>query len=292
MRMRSVSVLLCSTLLAPFASAQGGTNNNSYQWELNASYGVEDADTTATFKTTELMLEATFNFKPVELKDQPWLEADFLERVMQVGVVVDQYTQEVGNAEPDGLLYGARFRYADKESPVAAEIRYAVGNIDGDGFDVDLSALSALVGYWVEDGFLVGLDLSLETMSPSGGSDMDQTKYGLFAKNVRKLDGGRAVNLEGSIRIANFDDGSTDDSNTEIQIGGDYFFTPQYSAGAELGYFFGDARSEEGTSFVIRGEAFFTQNIAVGASYGWFWADDSQFGADADLFSINVRGRF
>lgn len=87
------------------------------------------------------------------------------------------------------------------------------------------------------------------------------------------------------------DVGSSSDTNFEIQVAGDYYFEPRYSAGALLGLSFGDSSSDEGVTLGIRGSAWLSPSAAVDAGYSRFSASDAA-GSDQDEFTIALKVRF
>lgn len=273
--------------------AQAATAQNSYRAEVVAGYTMNEDDDSPETKLSMLVLGGTFNFQPVSLEGHPWEEAAFLERSMQASAELLYVELESGPLEADGLLYGLGFRYAEKETPVAAEARFSTGTIDVDGssFDFDVTMIDASVGYWAMPDAIVGVDYGFEEFDPNMGTGSETTRFGVFGKMVHKLDKEKAINAEARLGIANVDDGTTDEDNFEVALGGDYYFTPQYSAGAHVDFSFGDAVSEEGTTLGVRGNAWFTPQIGARVEVSQFWASDSQ-GFDETEFGVFLAVRF
>jgi hypothetical protein len=278
-------------MLAQNTSAQNGSAQESYQTEVTGGYTWLESDTNPDIELTEAVIEGTYNFQPVSLKGHPWNEAAFLEHSMQAMVRLSYFDFEVGSASSDGLLYGGGYRYAAKDSPVAADVRFQTGTLDGSGIDVDVTFLDASVGYWVKPNAIVGLAFALDELDPDGTFKIEETTVAAFGKIVHKLDDQRAVNAEARLGWTSVDTGTTDDDNFVLTLEGDYYFTPQYSAGAMLDVSVGDAESDEGTTLGVRGSAWFTPQVGVQVEYSRFWANDSQ-GADEDAVGLFLSVRF
>jgi hypothetical protein len=291
-----MSTRITAAVVAAFAAspvaAQEGAKPPSYQFELVGAWSMSEADTSPDTEINQYLLVGTYHLKPVELADHPWNEAAFLEHSTSVSAFVDYADFEVGSFSADGLLYGVGFRYAEKQTPIAAELRFQLGSLDGDsGVDIDLNELNARIGYWVKPNALVGVDVGLEEVEAEPLLDVEVLRFGAFGKIVHDLGEGRAVNAEARFGVASVDDTFSDEENFEIGFAGDFYFTPQYSAGALVGLSFGDAVSEEGTTLGLRGSAWFSPRVALGAEVSTFLADDDA-GADEDTLTVFLNLRF
>jgi len=264
--------------------------NNRYQTEVSLGYLWTETDSTPTITQTEIPLRGTYHFEPVSLKGHPWNEADFLEHSMSASLELRWYDFDVSGSGADGLLYGGGFRYAEKEKPIAAEFNFRTGSIDGSGIDIDVTSLDLSVGYWVKDNAIAGFAYQRDELDAGGGFNYEKQTFSGFGKLVHKLDDEQSVNGEARIGWASVDTGTTD-TNMEISLAGDFYFTPQYSAGAMLDFSFGDAVSDEGTTLGLRGSAWFNQQVGARVEYSRFLASDSA-GVDDDSFAIYVAVRF
>lgn len=279
-------------VVAVWMLAQGASAQESYQFEVTGGYTWFESDTNPDVEFNEALVEGTYNFKPVMLKDHPWNEAAFLEHSMQAMLNLSYSEFEVGSADADGLVYGAGFRYAEEDSPIAAEVRYRTGTLDGDfGIDVDVTSLEASAGYWLQPNAIVGLVFTLDQLDPDGSFKLEQTGIAAFGKIVHKLDTERAVNGEARVGWVSVDTGTDDDDNFEITLLGDYYFTPQYSVGALVDVSVGSADTEEGTTLGARASAWFTPQVGFRVQYSKFWASDSN-GDDEDTLGLFLSVRF
>ena len=279
-------------MLAQDALAQNASALESYQTEITGGYTWLKIDTSPDIELSEALIEGTYNFQPVSLKGHPWNEAAFLEHTMQAMVALRYTDFEISTFDADGLLYGGGFRYADKDTPVAADVRFRTGTLDGDlGFDVDVTFIDASVGYWVMPNAIAGLSFTFDELDPDGTFRIKETSIGAFGKIVHKIDDERAVNAEARLGWTSVDAGTDDDDNFELTLAGDYYFTPQYSAGVLLDVSVGSAESIEGTTLGVRGSAWFSPQVGVRVEYSRFWASDSQ-GADADAVGVFLSVRF
>lgn len=283
------SILL--TGVARSASAQEGPPQ-SYRVELSGSWMLTATDSNPDIDITEFTLGGMYFLEPVSLADHPWNEAAFLERAKAVMAGVQWTRFEVGPFSADGPSLGAGFLYADKAQPIAAQLFVRYGTLDGDmGIDVDRTSFGGRAGYWLGRGALAGFEIERDQTDVSGLLDITQTRYGAFGKMVHDLGGGRAINVEARVGLVSVDAGAATDTNFEIGLEGDYYFTPRFSAGAVLNLSVGDAASREGTTLGVRGSAWLSPRIAVGLEWSSFHASDSQ-GADIDTAGAFLSVRF
>lgn len=277
----AVSVIAAATAVAQDAPGQ----RQNYQIELTGGFTTLDTDGGGP-EINQLIAEGTYHLAPVALQNHPWNEAAFLEHSMFVTAGLRFVELEIGPADADGIVFGAGFRYADKKTPVAAEINFRTGTLDGDFGDIDTTNVDLSAGYWLMSNAIVGIDYAMEELDPDGAGSFEETRIGVFGKIVHDLGDKRAVNLEAHIGQATIDAG-TEEDNLEFRVEGDFYFTPLYSAGLLLQFSSGDAVSDEGTTIGVRGSAWITPNVGIRAELTTFSASDSA-GNDQDEIGIFV----
>lgn len=286
------TALLAVATLGQDATAQTAPAMESYQTEIRLGYQWRDIDTNPDIELTDVLLEGTYNLEPVSLKGHPWNEAAFLEHSMQAMVELSWSEFEISTFDADGLVYGGGFRYATKDCPIAADLVFKTGSLDGDmSFDVDLTTIDASVGYWVEPHAIAGVTFNYTELDPDGTFKIEQKTIAAFGKMVHKLDDERAINAEARVGWTRFDSGTSDDDNVVLTLEGDYYFTPQYSAGGLVDFSFGSSDADEGLTLGVRASAWFTPQVGVMVELSRFWADDSS-GADEDQAGFFVSIRF
>jgi hypothetical protein len=282
---------LAMATLGQNTAAQSASAMDSYQGEVTVGYKWRDIDTNPDIELTDVLLEGIYNFEPVSLQGHPWNEAAFLEHSMQGMLSLAWSKFELSTFDADGLVYGAGYRYAAKDVPVAGEVIFKTGTLDGDmGLDVDLTYVDASLGYWVEPNAIAGIAFNYTDLDPDGTFKIEQTTVAAFGKIVHKLDDERAINAEARAGWTSVDTGTSDDGSIVLTLEGDYYFTPQYSAGALLDFQSGDANSQDGTTLGVRGSAWFTPQVGISVQYSKFWADGK--GADEDGGGIYLSVRF
>ena len=290
MNPRITAAIVISIATAELA-AQEGARPRSYQFELGGGWTQSTADTSPDTETNQYQLSGTYHLKPDALADHPWSEAAFLEHSTSLTASLAFEKFEVGGFSADGPLFGAGFTFAEKETPFAASFRFSFGTLDGDGgVDIDLTDLDGRVGYWLMPNALIGVEIGKQEIE-AGALDVETLRYAAFGKIVHDLREGRAINAEVRVGVASVDDGTSTDDNFEIGIAGDFYFTPQYSAGVLANLSFGDAASEEGTTLGLRGQAWFTPQFSAGVQFSTFHATDNN-GVDEDTVSVFLSLRF
>ena len=104
MRTRIVTGFVAAAASAQLA-AQGGATMQSYQFDLTGGWSMSETDTSPEIEVDQYILAGTYHLKPVQLADQPWNEAAFLEHstFVQAGAVFADF--EIGNFSADGPLF-------------------------------------------------------------------------------------------------------------------------------------------------------------------------------------------
>jgi hypothetical protein len=288
-----VWILAVATATIPLAEVCAQGTPQSYQFELMGGFSLTSIDfSPSDLDITEIGVGGTYYFNPVSLESHPWNEAAFLEHSKGVMLGLGFTDFELGPFNADGPSIGAGFLYADKEKPIAAQINVSFGTLEGDmGVDIDLVNIGGWAGYWLQQNALVGIEIDYDELDGSGAFTMEELFFGGFGKIVYDLEEGRAINAEARVGLNNVDNGAGDDTNVVIGLEGDFYFTPQYSAGALLNFSFGDSVVDEGVTLGVRGTAWFNQHISVSAEYATYSASDN-LGADQDEFGIFVTARF
>ena len=165
----------------------------------------------------------------------------------------------------------------DFKTPVKAEL------------DLDIYSLSA--GYFVFDNLLLStgylhqeIDYDLSWIKTIKVND-----YFISAKYVKEMEG-TAYNLEGRILISTEDNDNTDknDTNTVVEIEGDYYFNQKISLGGSLAFNNGDDEWQEGKTISVRNKTYFTHNFAVAVEFEQFYVDDEEKGEDDKTISITL----
>jgi hypothetical protein len=271
-------------------AAQEAAQQHKFQFEVLGGWVNSTTDTSPDVEINQYVVAGTYHLQPVMLADHPWSEAPFLEHSTWVSLGVSYTTFDVGSFSADGPLFGAGFRFADKQTPVAAEVNFSIGTLDGDaGIDIDRTIVNGSVGYWLKPNAIIGVDIGMEETEANSMLDVEELRYGIFGKVVHDLGSGRAINGEARLGVATIDDSTTKDDNFEVGIAGDFYFTPQYSAGALVEISTGDAVSAEGTTVGVRGTAWFTPQAALNVSFTTFMADDSTFDEDTLAVFFDLR---
>ena len=273
-------------------AAQGAAQFTSFQIEAAGGWSLTSTDTSPDADLNEYFVTGTYHLKPVMLADHPWNEAAFLEHSTFVQAGLSYAELEVGNFSADGPLFRVGGTYADKDTPIAAQLNLQFGTLDGDaGTDVDRMSFGGRAGYWLMPNAIVGAALTLDS-TEIGSVDVDKMSFGAFGKIVHPLGEGRSVNGEAHLDFVSVDDGVSDDDNVEFGVAADFYFTKQYSVGALVNFSFGDVASEEGITLGLRGTAWITPQLSVNAALSTFMADDDTVGADQDFFSLFFTARF
>ena len=223
---------------------------------------------------------ATWYAQEVIGRKEPLNERAFLSHVSWGGAMVGQSEVDFGGGiELDGPQYMLAGRFVGKEGrlPVTLEAQFEGGTVEttilGPTVDIDFTSLGGRVGTWLEPNSEVGvLFETSEVTSSFTSTEVEGTVFGVYAKTVRRLNG-RFVNVEAEFRN-NKDEatGSPSETNTEFEIGGDYYINPGMAVGAAFTTNSGDDQSSEGKTIEVRGR----------------YDDESMWGAELSVSSFSA----
>lgn len=273
-----------------------------YQYEVGGGYITSEEDNGP--KVDVVGVGAVLHFFPVSTSGHPLAESAFLERIGSVSIDAgfgDLEGPSGSNLDADITRYIVMLEYMRPGLPYVMTAML-------DKQDVELNApgvgemttdgLGLGFGYFLQDGLRIGLSYGQEeediniTVPPLGTQTTDYDNYTVEAKWVSSLSAGRALNAEGSIGKRDFDDGTTDGSNTIIDLSADYYVTNMFSLGAGISFNSGDEQSEEGDTFTLNLTNFFNENYYIDVNYEKFSADDKNFSDDEDGWDIYFTARF
>lgn len=285
-----ITVALTAAIVAGPLAAQEGAKPHQFQFEVFGGWVNSTTDTNPDLEITQYVLAGAYHLQPVSLGNHPWSEAAFLEHSTFITAGLTYAEFEVGPFSADGPMFGAGVVFADKETPIAAALSFSIGTLDGDmGIDLDRTIVNGSAGWWLRPNMIIGADIAMEEIEAGGVLEIEELSYGAFTKLVHDFGSGRALNGEARIGLTTVDDSTTEDDNIELGLAGDFYFTPQYSAGALVEISTGDAASEEGTTVGVRGTAWFTPQAAASVEFSTFMADDSSFDEDTIAVFFNLR---
>lgn len=280
---------LCIAAVLCFGTAYA---QDSYQYEAGVDYytSTDDDD----FEVRVYGIRAKAHFSQVNTSGHPLAEAAFLERIGDVELVAGQGDLEAPSAEGDVSSYTGSVTYMQPGSPITAWIMYDKKEIEADPptpIKMTIDTFNIGIGSFLADGLRVGFNYGQEEDEIVGVGTTDYDDYEINVKLVSELGGGKAYNVEGSLGVCQFDNGTTDGSNTILSISGDYYFNERLSLGAGITTNSGDDTSEEGTAIALNLTNFFTPRFYGAVGYEKFSASDSTE-PDEDSIDIMLSVRF
>jgi hypothetical protein len=263
-----LAVLVFFYSVAAFAEDQ-------YRAEVSPEYLQSTND--ENFKRIIVGINGEVFFAPVNTADHPYAEAAFLERIGSFFFEAARLDRK-GNVETsDGVLYGAGINFVKPDFPLAVTATYASENLDFEKPATGASKASEYslrIGNYFSRSLLAGvgytytkIDISLTGIRGISDKIAD---YGLFAKYVHELNGGKGLNFEGSIMSVKFDDGTETLTNTDVSLSVDYFFNRSLSTGIALENNSGQDKDNEGMTYTANVNAFITPRFSVRVEYDRF----------------------
>lgn len=269
---------------------------DSYQTEISAGYSHQEDENET--ETIQYGVGAEIHFSAVNTAGHPLAEADFLERIGSIAIVLGKNefkADSVIDIEADGPFYGALLTYAKPDFPIVLQAIYAKSELEFEPpWNVDLTseAYGLGIGYFLDKSLLAEVQYThIDTEISSSNSSLSVDGYAFIGKFVNELSNGTAYNLEGSIGIEQFDDESDDGSNTILGIAGDYYFNQKVSLGAGFALNSGDDKDDEGNTYGLDLKAFLNSQLGVNVGYEQFIADNDE-GEDEESYDVSLIVRF
>lgn len=247
-------------IAAAIAASIVAVQANAYQAEVGATVGMVDPDNGDS--DTSFGVDGTYYFSPVQANKGPLNEAAFLEHASNINA----QAQFADNTQSLGL--GVEYFVPNSQFYVAGQ----VGTTDFENSDNNVTNYAAEVGFLPMSNLLIAAGVT--------GYDDDNNNSGsdptLRAKYVTSLSTGNTVNLEGRL-------GFGDDKT--YAIGGDFYFDPTMSVGAEYsGINFDNNNVNDTDTFTLRAKKFFNQQVSLEGSVG--------FGDNVNTYGIRGAYRF
>jgi len=254
----------------------------SYQSEIglvHSSISIDPND-----KTSTSVLAGVFYLSPIDV-DGPFAEAAFISKASYVAAVVGRSQTDLLGANFDGDIYLLGFEYRLTGTNVVLGASYynkslsALGYVD---YDIDTTTLD--IHMFLNDRTLIGLSYESGKNSLTGFSDLDISETAISSKHLIN-----AINVEARYASYNYDDGFTSETNTTINVRGDYYIDNTLSIGAGLEENTGDIASHEGSTVSINVVKFITETTSFELAYDQFSADT---GDDSNTVYFSFSGRF
>jgi opacity protein-like surface antigen len=246
-----------------------------YRAEVSPEYLQSENDD--NFRVIIAGINGEVFFAPVNTADHLYAEAAFLERIGSVFFTA-AHVDRKGNIETsEGLLYGLGINFAKPDFPLAVTATYASEELDLDKpatGDLKFSEYSLRIGNYFSHDLLAGVEYSYAKVNISFTGFQDQsdkiTEYGLFARYVHELHGGKGMSFEGALGTVKFNDGTGTLTNTEVSLSADYFLNRRLSAGIAVENNSGQDKDNEGMAYAARVNAFITPRLSIRAEYEIF----------------------
>ena len=248
---------------------------------------------------TTIGAAGTWYVQEVVGRKEPMNERAFLSHVSWGGAMVAQSEIDFGGGiELDGPQYMLAGRFVGKEGrlPVTLEAQFAKGTVEttilGTTVDMEFTNWGGRIGTWLEPNTEVGVLFETSEFTSSFASiKAEGTVFGVYVKTVGEFNG-RYVNFEAEFRNDKGEAaGSPSETNTEIEIGGDYYIDAGMAIGAAFTFNRGDDLSSEGRTVEVRGRYDGESMWGAELSFSSFAASNS--GVDDDTmiwFALVFRG--
>jgi hypothetical protein len=285
----SLSAVLVSAHTSAYAAER-------YQVEISPEYLQSNSDD--NFRAILAGFNAEMFFAPVNTAGHPYAEAAFLERIGSVFISAARVDTRDDVLKGDGLLLGAGINLTKPDFPLAVTATYAATKIyytEPAAGDLKIREYNIRAGYYFLHTLLAGVEYARTrrdfVLAGFRGVSDERADYGLFAKYVHELHGGRKLSFEAALGTNKFEDGTETLTNTRESLSADYFFNRSLSAGAGLKYNSGKDRGTEGTTYSANVNAFITPMLSIKAVYERFLNSNHDQPSDR-VIDVALAARF
>ncbi len=229
--------------------------------------------------------------------NHPIAESQFLEHVGSVELLfgITQFASSTKNSS--AFVVGNAFSLANKNQPFLMNSRL---NPLKDKYDISGSTdqesdiYSLGLGMFLQDGLMVGFKYDRTTSriynNFSQINTVKSNQYDVFTKFVRKLNNGRALNIEASFAIDSAIDNNRGDNQT-INISGDYYVNQHNSIGFGIERISSEQNVLDGDVISLELRSFITPKFSVAAGMEKFSSDNILF-TDDRIIDINFNAKF
>ncbi|MGA1790193.1 MAG: hypothetical protein ACMUIM_01805 [bacterium] len=244
--------------------------------------------------------EFLINFMPVNVGGHPLYEAAFLERVGHISLDVGHaHIKLSSSTELDGPFYGIYVDYMSPDNPLVWK-----ANIFNADYEYNLpidakwskDVIGAGLGLFLKDGLLITFEYSRkETDLSISGLPNDESRTNLYTvsgKSVTEFGNDKAVNIEVGIDIEEFEEEFVSETNTIINVEGDYYLNSRTSLGGLIAKNTGDDKSDENTTFGIRLISFLTPDFYFRVDFERAFFNDNYSYNDSKRIFMNAGMRF
>ncbi|MDH5327417.1 MAG: hypothetical protein OEZ68_01195 [Gammaproteobacteria bacterium] len=242
--------------------------------------------------STAIYVQGRYFLEPVSRGDSPWYEADFLSHKSSVMGAIGQVTLSSGPSEDDGPMMLVSYRHVVPGSLVTIGLEYKSLELEESGVTLETSGFELSGGKYLKPTMWVGASYESLTTSLTGFNDTDATEFGLHYKNILTVQGTKSVNVEAMLASLSLESGTTKDSNTIIEVGGDYYIDQKTGIGGSFNINSGDNLSSEGNTIEVRATMYFTPKIHGELRYESFSASDTTAGENESGFELVVVSEF
>lgn len=228
----SASFILLS-VAAPASADEYQVEAGLSSWNYNAT----------GYHTSEMQLDLSYYFDPVNTEDRPLAIAYYLGRNSNVyGYAYSDIAKHSSNGG------GAKGEFWKNDFYLSANYDRIYG-VDG---------YAANVGYMLNDGLLLAVGVV-------DGDNYLRPTYTMSAKYVGKI-GARFVNIDAKT--------TSNSGFYNYTLGGDYFFSNAFSMGAEMRYADSTSNIEK---HLIRGQYFLSSKTSISARFERYLGQDTTY---------------
>lgn len=292
---RAVASVAFAAAVAPGIA----TADDTFRAEAGLTYSRTTGD---DFKRTTAGVDGTYYFDdlPLQPKDTPYDQVQFVQRVGSVTAVYDWTSLNRDNAErlSNGNDYGLMVQFARPDTffrAAAAAVSVNPGKSRSGGVENDSKA----TGYRLSIGAYIAqatsIDLSWSstkttTTSPPGLPDVTVDMIGVIGQHLARLAGGGHVALTATAtQFTIKSEGTPTDKNNDLLVQAIYYPTQVLGLKLGIGIDRGDNDSLKGETYIAGVKTFVTPAVSLSLDYQKFNAKADGFDFDSVMLRAALR---
>lgn len=294
--------LLGSTFLLATTYQSVVASEADYQAEIGYQYTQIDYDDTPKTEETIHTINFEYFLNPIEISNQPLVEAAFMNRVGSITVGYSLNDIESNTQTGDANFTTVQYNHMQQGSPLLLQVLYQQGTADFDikdgsfiDYSYDRTQYGISIGAFIAQNTTIAFAYIQQEVeySPAVYTDNDYTltSTNIVAKHLMPTGNGTMLNIEGLIGLDSYDNkGAADTENTVLGISGDYYLNNMLSFGATLIQVSGDDNEYKGQNIAVEGRYFLTPKFSLAAQISQFAGDGKS--DDEDAIAIDASLRF
>ncbi len=274
----------------------------SYQQEISLSYSASDSEyssgTTSRGESETDTYSGRYQYywSPVNTKNVPLAEADFMARAAGLDLEVTHYSGSNVRygALPGRSNFSGDFFYLNADYAVSKDmllgVAYQYSDFEFGSSSSKDQGIALEAGYYIGEFTMLGLMIARDREEDDQDGRSYSSFHGLLVKSVLELSGKKFLALEAFLLGT---DSVPEDESKRLSLEAIFYFSTNTGIGGRYFHTFDEGADVLATdSYSLNISHFFTKELSVSLSATRWENNDSDLNYESDEFSIELAKRF